>query len=60
MIILGLYYNEADPTFNMLGSWGDKLDVKLLVMDDADVAGTNFRLSGSFQVVSVASFGVTP
>jgi hypothetical protein len=51
-------YNDADsPSFTFEGYWGDECTVKLFDMNDAEVRSRLFNLTGSFQVVAVASYG---
>jgi len=51
-------YNDADsPSFTFEGYWGDEFTVQLLILDDSEVKARNFNMSGSFQIVAVASFG---
>lgn len=51
------YENASHPDLTFVGYWGDQFEVKTLGLDPPEVNSTVFNISGSFQVVSVTSWG---
>lgn len=55
--IRALYDDVLSPDLTFTGYWNEQFEVKALVMDDPTVRGALWGLSGSFQIISVFSWG---
>jgi hypothetical protein len=56
ILMFDLFNQPGHPDMEFLGYWGDDFFVKFHTLDQPDVEGRLFNISGSFQVVSVTNW----